>query len=593
MADFDPIEFRLNTSADLKALEQAKAQYLDLQRTVKQGTPEFTALAGKISSIDAVMQGNTATLIRQKEALENLIQTTRKMGGDTFDLEAQLGNVNNALGVQGKVVPKLDDDVKHLHLSHRALYMATSELSRQIPGLGNAMHLLHYGFKSQIAVIMAGATALAKYIEHQKEFQAFLEQAPQWNDGLTESIKKTNEAMKQASIDAVLYDEALIRVAHQAETAAENVSKLAAIRGNQRSAEEQLEDRRKALDIAKVETYETDPIKKAEKLLAIEEKAAEAKRRRQDQDAKTKMVEMQRQMGSEEGEAQSLFGARPRMVDTAGKAQTRYERAKASVDKMEEDKKKAEKRLEEIESEKTKLTGPLGLLYSVSSYQQYGMLNKEQEGLERLLHNIAVNKPKQEEHLTPFALEAKTAKKALDDADARLSELNKHIKEMGKEFEAASSKFTIEANSRLADQRMDQITKRYEMVRKIAEQIDQGVDVDANKKKMAGLMTTIGVLEASPVPTEKLFPGGVHGHAPNSIPVSQFGGETMFPGLPPQADLRGIASGLAKRVASAESDGTAILGLLDRVMTISEKLQNRVIGLETKFGSQIKDLHNP
>ena len=570
--DYEPMELRLNTSADLSALEATKQSYLNLQKTVEKGSEEFKNLAAKISSIDAALQGETASMIKQQEALEALIQTTRKMGGDTFELEANLANVNDAMGNQRKIIPPLDDDVKHLHMSHRQLHMAIHQLAHEVPGLGQALGMLTYGFSGSMVAIIAGGMAIKSYVEGQKELMKFLEEAPKMNDGLTDAIKRTKEAFVEARVEMTLYEDGLARIVNKAETAAQNVQRLAAVHDAQRSAQEKVEDRRKALEVAKVDLLEKDPIAKAEKLLAIEEKYGEAKRRREDADARLKLTEMQRQIGNETGQAAVGQGRLPRLEKAATTLQNEYVIAKKHSDDMANTKKEAEKRLAEIGEKQEQLKAPydagpfMGLhghakgkhFMTLSALQSYNMLGDEAESQESIIENVNRNKGKEDSRLPEMEVAAKRAKSELDETKKQVEELTGSVLKLGEEFKAESIKLGIEANTRLQEQRITAETKRIELEGKIQGEIDKGLDVAKNEKRIKGLAGQVHTMETTPLPTEELFP---------TTQLAQ-------------------AQALARK-AQAIQGATHAMDIISNVLDLMAGQQEQV----TKMKAQIADLH--
>ena len=570
--DYEPMELRLNSSADLSALEATKQSYLNLQKTVEKGSEEFKNLAAKISSIDAVLQGETASMIKQQEALEALIQTTRKMGGDTFELEAKLANVNDAMGNQRKIIPPLDDDVKHLHMSHRQLHMAIHQLAHEVPGLGQALGMLTYGFSGSMVAIIAGGMAIKSYVESQKELMKFLEAAPKMNDGLTEAIKRTQEAFVEARVEMTLYEDGLARIVNKSETAAQNVQRLAAVHDAQRGAQEKVEDRRKALEVAKVELLEKDPIAKAEKLLAIEEKYGEAKRRREDADARLKLTEMQRQIGNETAQAAAGQGRLPRLEQAATTLQNKYVIAKKRSDGMEKKKEEAEKRIAEIREKQEELEAPFDAgiflgsdghakgkhFMTLNALQAYNILGNEAESQESLIASVNRNKPKLDSRLPEMEVAAKRAKSELDETKKQVEELTGSVRKLGEEFKAESIKLGIEANTRLQEQRITAETKRIELEGKIQGEIDKGLDVAKNEKRIKGLAGQVHTMETTPLPTEELFP---------TAQLAQ-------------------AQALARK-AQAIQGATQAMDIISNVLDLMAGQQEQV----TKMKAQIADLH--
>ena len=170
MADnYEPMELRITSIADLKALEAAKQSFQAQKREVAEGSPEAKKLAENISQCDAVLQGNTASLIRQQHALVESIKHMQTLGGDASGLQSQLQTVNEALGTQAEAMPKVNHHVHEAHMNHRALHIAMHELTREIPGLNHGMMLLHYGLTGPIIALTAMSAILAKVIEGWKK----------------------------------------------------------------------------------------------------------------------------------------------------------------------------------------------------------------------------------------------------------------------------------------------------------------------------------------------------------------------------------------------------------------------------------------
>ena len=98
MNDYEPFEIKIKTSADLKAVEDSKRQAEELLKTFKDGSEPAQRLQRDIAAMEATLGSTTAQMIKQRDAVEALIEQYKRTGQDTSALDKLKNGLDSQIG---------------------------------------------------------------------------------------------------------------------------------------------------------------------------------------------------------------------------------------------------------------------------------------------------------------------------------------------------------------------------------------------------------------------------------------------------------------------------------------------------------------
>lgn len=233
----------------------------------------------------------------------------------------------------------------------RELQAALQALGRQFPEVGQ---MARYLFNPLTAGLGIASLLINKTKEGIKQLEETVGITAGW-ESMASAVEKGKDALAAAKLEASAYERQLRAIGTATENAAQKSEDLLKAHQAQMSAEEKLDEARKKAEIARVEATEKDPVKRAEKLLEIEERHAAKKRKREDDTAAFEMQQRARTLEAtkEEGSrlAKELERARGKKagIESEEEIRDRIEADKVRLKSEEAAQEKRRDRLEELD----------------------------------------------------------------------------------------------------------------------------------------------------------------------------------------------------------------------------------------------------
>ncbi|GEM_PF-2502839 len=231
------------------------------------------------------------------------------------------------------------------------LRAALSALGGEFPVVGQ---MARYLFNPLTAGLGIASILINKTREGIKQLEETVGITAGW-ESMASAVDKGKDALAAAKLEAGAYERQLQAIATAAENAAQKSEDLLKAHQLQMSAEEKLDDARKKAEIARVDATEKDPVKRAEKLLEIEERYAVKKRKREDDTAAFEMEQRARTLEATKAEGarldNELAQARGKKagLQSEEEIRARIETDKARLKAEEEAQEKRRERLEELD----------------------------------------------------------------------------------------------------------------------------------------------------------------------------------------------------------------------------------------------------
>ena len=304
------------------------------------GDASSAVAAGKAAADSLTNVGNAAQAAGQKldvglggKDIVDAMQGAGKASKETGDHIEQSGKKFKLFGGHGK---ELKNTIR--------------ELGQEFPLAGQALRLLTNPIALGLSVAIGIFSKTKEAIEKMNETVG---ESAQWTS-LKESVDKTKEAFEAAELGARSYDRGLERILHATQTVTEKSNELLAVMHAMRAAQNDVESAQKELEVAKAGAIQ-DPVKRAEAMLAIEEKYAAIKKKHADEDALREEGENHRRLANEQIAAkvlsEQLAAARERqkLTGTEEGHKSKVEVDKKNLDATVEERQKKQARIDEIE----------------------------------------------------------------------------------------------------------------------------------------------------------------------------------------------------------------------------------------------------
>lgn len=242
--------------------------------------------------------------------------------------------------------------------SVQALRQALMPLASEIPGLGNAVSIFGGNFTSIAAPILLSTMALKQAYDSHKRMAEHFKQNRGFEKPFVQSADAVRTAMAGMAEDTAKFTRTLREQETASKKAKDALDALYTLRDARTKREQNLDDRRKELDIERFKQKEKDPIKQMEGLLRIEEKYELRKIKREDDAARAKATRMAADAFNAKvtgdnalAEAGKREGGVAQLAAAQAKAAVRAEEAKANRDAEKAKIVELEKKLKEFQTQ--------------------------------------------------------------------------------------------------------------------------------------------------------------------------------------------------------------------------------------------------
>lgn len=183
-----------------------------------------------------------------EQAQEQVSETSKAVKTLTDESDKQAKAVDTGIS---KAFQRLGQDMKRTGEHGRTFHVMLRQIGYQFPVIG---HLAHAAFNPLTLLVGGAVAALKKFTEVMKGVVEALQPAKFIT--LNEVIKAQAAAVREADLSAVAYERSLLIIANRQDTVTESTDKQVAALQRKARIQDELQDRQKAISMAKVDLEE-------------------------------------------------------------------------------------------------------------------------------------------------------------------------------------------------------------------------------------------------------------------------------------------------------------------------------------------------
>ncbi len=191
---------------------------------------------------------------------------------------------------------KQTEESKKLEGMHNKVHAALRTLGAAFPEIG---HLGHFLTDPITIGLGMGMIIIDRVKEGIKQLQETLSKTSAWKD-MKDAVDAAKDSLRDAKIEAADFEDELGRLARAQQNASEKSAEFLKIHAASVGADDKVREARYALEKKVIEAGEKDPVRKAEKMLGLEEKYAALRKRSADDEAKFQISQKERTLSKEE-----------------------------------------------------------------------------------------------------------------------------------------------------------------------------------------------------------------------------------------------------------------------------------------------------